>query len=888
MTAQAAERIVIADEEYLLLSEPLESYLKNRKFKFDVPNTACWRGYIGKWELKNKELHLIGFDGAIKGKDVDLNYLFPNVSSIKADWFTGRLRIPIGEMIKYFPAGYASKYLDEMFIEIEKGNVVSTKFEHNSMKKKKIQAKICLNDESNPFDPYLKDCILNGNYNPFDAYVKECLLKGMTEDDITQEFIPTDYLGETNPITIRLFNVMNKNWNRSRYLLGEFYAFSVEDLRKYRKYFSWVLLFNNKFLDWSEELLIEFKEELDEYTHFSKECLSATLMAAKGKSDKQFIMKAVEMGYINQQQYDEYYSVERKEEPAVYVNPPKEIDEIISAIEQTNWKKLNYRRGQVFNKFKSLFDNLSENGFDYTFNTPEKKMILDNAVKMFVKERCNQWLRDELRIEIINSIKRLEVLQHISVFNGNWRTGQIDIKAYPGDGNEIVFKISAWGIKVDWGDGKIKERINSDDYKTIEFRHKFTNDDLQTITVNTIRMNEFGCQNGSLEIDKGTFCELRFSNCSELEEIWASDYNNIGQLTVLEIDKAESLRGLFCDGNCLTSLDVSNCLALEYINCQNNQLASLNISNCPELTHLECSNNQLSAFEINSFLYDLPIHESVQNENEYPADCDWRVSLEKNPGYDNYDKSILEKKGWEEKIIFADNNNLQTGEIKIKAYPDEMNRIAFNIQAKELMIDWGDNSGSFIDEQNGVDKNFSHEYSNQNLQTIKVSTDEMTSFTCDSNFPDIFGTFQELRFGNCPELQGLKCDKQSLTVLEINKAESMFYLGCSENQLNSLDVSGCPALTFLDCWGNQLTSLDVSKCLNLNLLQCQDNEFSESSLNALLKSLPERGFDNKGMITCGEGYNVCDISFAEKRGWSVQLFLEKTTITDEESEDNMT
>ena len=131
MTAQAAERIVIVDDKYMLLSNPLESYLKQKEFNFDIQSTACWRGYIGTWELKNNELHLIGFYGTIKGKEINLNYLFPDISFVKADWFTGQLRIPTGEMIHYVHGGYASKFSEEMLIEIEKGNVVSTKFEHN-------------------------------------------------------------------------------------------------------------------------------------------------------------------------------------------------------------------------------------------------------------------------------------------------------------------------------------------------------------------------------------------------------------------------------------------------------------------------------------------------------------------------------------------------------------------------------------------------------------------------------------------------------------------------------------------------------------------------------------------------------------------------------------
>ena len=131
MTAQASEKIIIDDEEYKLLAEPLESYLEKRKLKFDVRNTACWRGYIGTWELKDNELYLTGFYGKIKGKEVDLNFLFPDASSVKADWFTGLLRIPVGDMIQYVHGGFDSVYSDEMYIEMKHGKAVKTTLRHN-------------------------------------------------------------------------------------------------------------------------------------------------------------------------------------------------------------------------------------------------------------------------------------------------------------------------------------------------------------------------------------------------------------------------------------------------------------------------------------------------------------------------------------------------------------------------------------------------------------------------------------------------------------------------------------------------------------------------------------------------------------------------------------
>jgi len=143
MTTQACKKIIIDNEEYILLCDPLASYLKEKKLEFDWSHTACRRGYSDTWELKDKQLYLIRFSGAIKGEEVDLNFLFPDVPknglnnfspfplSVKAEWFTGRLRIAIGDMIHHVHSGNASVYSDELIIEVEQGNAVKTSFTHN-------------------------------------------------------------------------------------------------------------------------------------------------------------------------------------------------------------------------------------------------------------------------------------------------------------------------------------------------------------------------------------------------------------------------------------------------------------------------------------------------------------------------------------------------------------------------------------------------------------------------------------------------------------------------------------------------------------------------------------------------------------------------------------
>ena len=245
-------------------------------------------------------------------------------------------------------------------------------------------------------------------------------------------------------------------------------------------------------------------------------------------------------------------------------------------------------------------------------------------------------------------------------------------------------------------------------------------------------------------------------------------------------------------------------------------------------------------------------------------------------------------------------NNLSKGQIEIKVYPDANNRVSFTAITQTIKIDWGDSSVDDLT-PNGVSNNFPHTYSNQNLQTVKVNTEGMTFFSAGSPFS--LHSFQELRFGNCPELKSIGCSQQKLTVLDVSKCTALTDLSCGDpnlspsnqltnnqltnldvskctalinlscrnNKLTSLDVSKCTALIMLYCDRNKLTSLDVSKCTALSILYCSSNQLSASALNSLFNSLPTRKSEDKAIIYCGNnpGFDTCDKTIATKKGWTV-------------------
>ena len=70
MTAQFSDSIMYNGELFGIACEPFEEFLKNRTdIKYDGYCSACWRGYIAKWELIEDKLFLIDLNEFQFGKE---------------------------------------------------------------------------------------------------------------------------------------------------------------------------------------------------------------------------------------------------------------------------------------------------------------------------------------------------------------------------------------------------------------------------------------------------------------------------------------------------------------------------------------------------------------------------------------------------------------------------------------------------------------------------------------------------------------------------------------------------------------------------------------------------------------------------------------------------
>jgi hypothetical protein len=136
MTAQFSEILHYKGEQLSMRVTPLSDYfvLMGIRPDFQDTSTACWRSYVGKWEITHDRLYLIGIRADYKdGTEVTLGSLFPGYESrVFAHWYSGVLSIPQGDLVEYVHMGFASVYERDVLISVEQGVIVDTQVRVNS------------------------------------------------------------------------------------------------------------------------------------------------------------------------------------------------------------------------------------------------------------------------------------------------------------------------------------------------------------------------------------------------------------------------------------------------------------------------------------------------------------------------------------------------------------------------------------------------------------------------------------------------------------------------------------------------------------------------------------------------------------------------------------
>lgn len=137
MTAQAREDLLYEGKKLSMCSTPLEDFFDTSGSKptFALRSTACWRGYLGEWEITDNRLYLIGIDAKLRdGSPVSIATIFPGAADrVFASWYSGTIRIPQGDRIQYFHGGFESVYERDLFLNIKEGVVENTRLVQNSV-----------------------------------------------------------------------------------------------------------------------------------------------------------------------------------------------------------------------------------------------------------------------------------------------------------------------------------------------------------------------------------------------------------------------------------------------------------------------------------------------------------------------------------------------------------------------------------------------------------------------------------------------------------------------------------------------------------------------------------------------------------------------------------
>lgn len=136
MTAQISEILYYKGDSLSMRATPLSDYFELMGISpdFQDRSTACWRRYVGKWEISLDRLYLIGISATYEdGSEVTLGDFSPGFDSrVFAHWFSGVLSVPQGDVLKYVHMGFATMFERDLLISIEQGVVVDTQVRVNS------------------------------------------------------------------------------------------------------------------------------------------------------------------------------------------------------------------------------------------------------------------------------------------------------------------------------------------------------------------------------------------------------------------------------------------------------------------------------------------------------------------------------------------------------------------------------------------------------------------------------------------------------------------------------------------------------------------------------------------------------------------------------------
>jgi len=98
-TEQGRDIVRFAGEQRSMLERPLNEFLRRLSAipRFDIPNTANYKGYTATWEVKDSRLYLASFSATTNRQSFSIALLFPDRRlPFVADWYSGTIHIISG------------------------------------------------------------------------------------------------------------------------------------------------------------------------------------------------------------------------------------------------------------------------------------------------------------------------------------------------------------------------------------------------------------------------------------------------------------------------------------------------------------------------------------------------------------------------------------------------------------------------------------------------------------------------------------------------------------------------------------------------------------------------------------------------------------------------
>lgn len=325
----------------------------------------------------------------------------------------------------------------------------------------------------------------------------------------------------------------------------------------------------------------------------------------------------------------------------------------------------------------------------------------------------------------------------------------------------------------------------------------------------------------------------------KLIKIYGKDISflSCANLDIIELDvsKANELQQLYCDKNDLIKLDVSNNTKLVRLGAHTNKLSWLDLSQNPKLTGLYLQNNNFDSRALNQMF------NTVSKLKNMPSNINFRIM--NNPGTEGSNTQIAIDKNWN---LDSQGDNSGGKPIIMTTSKKEGDEILLELRllaAGNIEIDFG----------NGP-------------KQIEISTETTR----------VRG---KLESGNTIKIYGdninfLKCERNSLTLLDVRNAKNLQQLYCGYNELKAVDVSQNTKLLRLGCNNNKIRSLDLRDNEKISGMYFQNNNMDACTLNQLYHQIPARSNVSENVnfrVTGNPGAMGSRTSIATAKNWNIDI-----------------